>query len=365
MKGILFSALLFIVLTPLSFAQEKQFNSIENPTFIGLSFDYAYVLQHTGSLEEMGDAYPNGLSIDWGKLLLSENAWEFCNCLPKLGVELAYWNFDKKNILGSGIVALGYVEPYFRTQKKANLFFRMGLGGTYLTDPYDETQNPLNDTYSTHLSLVIMAGVGLNYKLNNQWNLRFLAKYNHTSNGGINTPNKGINFPGLSIGMTKSLTPFTYPKYKKVSSRRPPKNKNRLSVTHFSGWSNAAVGDKDKFYVLGFAGKYSRWLGGRSAITGGAEFILDYSRRELIKSRGENNSFEQAAALIGHEFWLGKVTFGQQFGAYIFNDYRINDDIYQRYYLTYNFSNRFNAGFGLKAHRHVADFFDLRIGYRW
>lgn len=346
-------------------AQQQSSDTIDNPTYIGMSLDQAYVLQHTGSLEEIGDAYPSGISLDWSKLLLNKNAWEFCNCFPKLGAELAYWDFDKKDILGNGVIALGYVEPYFRTRKRANLFFRMGLGGVYLSDPFDEESNPLNDTYSTHLSLVIMAGIGLNYQLTDQWNLRFLAKYNHTSNGGINTPNKGINFPGVSIGVTKSITPVSYPDYQKITSREPPENKERFSITHFSGWSNARVGDKDKFYVFGLAGSYSRWIGNRSALTGGTEIILDYSRRERIESRGENKRFIQAAALLGHEFWLGKVTFGQQLGVYYFNEHRINDDVYQRYYLTYQLSDKLHAGIGLKAHRHVADFFDVRIGYRW
>ncbi len=365
MKGPFISFLFLILSLSQCLAQEADPDERKDATFIGMSLDQAYILQHTGSLEEIGDAYPSGFSLDWSKLLLKKNAWEFCNCFPKLGLELAYWDFDKKDVLGSGVIGLGYVEPYFRTQKKANLFFRMGLGGTYLSKPFDEDDNPLNETYSTHLSLVIMAGIGLNYQLTDQWNLRFLAKYSHTSNGGINTPNKGINFPGLSMGVSRSLNPISYPDHQRIDSREPPKERERFNLTHFSGWSNANVGDKDKFYVFGLSAQYSRWIGNRSALTGGTEIILDYSRKERIESRGENKSFVQAAALIGHEFWLGKVTFGQQLGVYYFNVHRINDDVYQRYYLTYDISDQLYAGFGLKAHRHVADFFDLRIGYRW
>jgi hypothetical protein len=346
-------------------SQTDRYTTSENPTFIGLSLDYSYVLQHTSSLREIGDAYPVGISLDWSKLLLDKKAWDFCNCFPKLGVELSYWDFGNRDILGQGIIALGYAEPYFNTKKRTNIFFRLGLGGVYLTKPYDAITNPLNETYSTNLSLVIMAGAGVNYRIDDAWNIRLLAKYNHTSNGGTSTPNKGINFPSLSLGVTKSLTPVTYPNYEKVGKREPPKDKTRISLTHFSGWSNAQVGDKDKFYVFGFTGKYSRWIGKRSALTGGTEIILDYSRRELIESESRNNNFLQAGVLVGHEFWLGKVTFGQQFGYYYFNDFRINDDLYQRYNLTYNFTQKFFAGFGLKAHGHVADFFDLRVGFRF
>jgi len=365
MKRIHSLLLLFILVQTIARSQTDSINSASMPTFIGISLDYGSVLQHTTLLKEIGDAYPSAIGLDWSKLLLTQKAWEFCNCFPRIGVDLAFWNYDKKDILGYGIVGMAYVEPYFRTQKRVNLLFRMGLGGAYQTTPFNAVTNPLNETYSTDLSFAIMAGFGINYRLTASLNLRFLAKYNHTSNGGINVPNKGINFPSLSFGVVKSLVPVNYPDLNKIGKRQAPENKERYIISHFSGWSNARVGDKDKFYVFGFSGKYSRWIGGRSALTAGTEVILDYSRREQLELEGKSNNFIQAAALLGHEFWLGQVTFGQEFGIYVFNDYRINDDVYQRYTLSYNFNSHVFAGFGLKAHRNVADFFDLRFGYRF
>ncbi|OZV66797.1 acyloxyacyl hydrolase [Winogradskyella aurantia] len=352
----------FIVIFSVKGQSNSKFTE-SRPTIIGVSLDYGFLIKHTPSLREIEDAYPSAITLDWSKLLLTQNAWDFCSCFPRVGVDLAYWNWDNPDVLGNGILAMGYVEPYFRTQKRTNLFFRMGLGGAYLTQPYDEQTNPLNESYSTNLSFALVVGLGVNYRLTDSWNLRLAAKYNHTSNGGISTPNKGLNFPSISFGVNKSLKDITYPDLERIDKRHPPEQKERISVVHFSGWSNAAVGDKDKFYVFGFNGKYSRWIGGRSALTGGTELIFDYSRREQIELDGADADFFQAAALVGHEFWLGKVTFSQELGVYYYNDYRINDDIYQRYGLTYNFNKHIFAGFSLKAHGHVADFFDLRLGY--
>ncbi|MEM6517085.1 MAG: acyloxyacyl hydrolase [Bacteroidota bacterium] len=345
------------------FAQETSLQEESTPTIIGLSLDYGYILKHSENLRQLDDAFPKSIAVDWSKMLLTKKAWGFCNCFPRVGAELSYWNWDNPDVLGSGVIAMGFAEPYFRTQKRTNILFRMGLGGAYLTNPFDENDNPQNLSYSTTISFALMVGVGLNYRLDNKWSLRLMAKYNHTSNGGIKTPNKGINFPSLSLGVNKSLEDLKFPQFEKIGKREPPKQKSRISAVHFSGWSNASVGEKDKFYVFGFMGQYSRWIGGRSALTGATELIFDYSRREQIKLDGRDNNFVQGAALIGHEFLLGKVTFSQQLGVYYFNDYRINDDVYQRYGLTYNFSKHIFAGFNLKAHRHVADFIDLRIGY--
>ncbi|MBZ9651070.1 acyloxyacyl hydrolase [Psychroflexus montanilacus] len=364
MKKLLCVALLsFTNFNPILWSQMQDTEIDQTSTLVGMSFDYAYILKHSENLRELDDAFPVGIGLELSKMLLTRKAWEFCNCLPRVGVEMAYWSWDNPDILGDGLLAMGFVEPYFRTHKSINLFFRAGLGGAYLSNPFDVEQNPQNLSYSTDLSFAITVGAGINYRLTDEWNIGLLAKYNHTSNGGIKAPNKGINFPSLSFRINKSLEPIVFPDFQKVENRKPPDKLSRISLTHFSGWSNATVGDRDKFYVFGVAGQYSKWIGKRSAISAGTELIFDYSRREQIRLNEQNNNFVQAAALVGHEFWLGKVTFSQQIGVYYFNDYRINDDVYQRYGLSYNFSKQIYGGFNLKAHRHVADFFDLRIGY--
>lgn len=364
MKKLFAIILLYLINSNIVVWSQNEDNKIDSmPTILGVSFDYAYILQHSENLRELDNAFPVGIGMEWSKMLLSKNAWEFCNCLPRIGVEAAYWTWDNPDILGSGLLVMGFVEPYFRTHKRMNFFFRAGLGSAYLSKPFDFENNPQNLSYSTNLSFAIMAGAGINYRLTNEWNIGILVKYNHTSNGGIKAPNKGINFPSVSFRINKSLNPILFPDFQKVENRKPPDKLSRLSIANFSGWSNATVGDQDKFYVFGIAGYFSKWIGRRSAISGGTEIIFDYSRRKQIRINNEDNNFVQAAALVGHEFWLGKVTFSQHVGVYYYNDYRINDDIYQRYGLTYNFSNHIFAGFNLKAHRHVADFFDFRIGY--
>lgn len=343
---------------------QSAFQKTDHPKFIGINFDYSYIIQHTESLRDMGEAYPRGISLELSKQLLSKQAWAFCNCFPRYGIDLSYWDFDS-DILGEGMLGVVFIEPYFRTLKPVNLIFRAGVGLAYQNNPFNIENNPDNFSYSTRLSFALNVGFGVNYKINDSYNFRMLAKFNHTSNGGVKEPNKGINFPSFSIGLNKSLKPYNYPIYTKISNRNPPNNKKNISIVHFSGWNDTDVGDNDMFYVFGLSTSYSIWIGGRSALTAGTELILDFKRRELIRQNNGKQDFTQASILIGHEFWLGKVTFGQQLGIYYYSDYRVTDDVYQRYTLTYNFSERLFGGIGLKAHRHVADFLDLRIGYKF
>ncbi|WP_019038207.1 acyloxyacyl hydrolase [Psychroflexus tropicus] len=352
-----------VIISLLSFNSLAQVEPKNTKTSLGVNFDYGYILKHSENLRAFDDAFPIGIGLEWGKMLLSKSAWEFCNCIPKVGAEIAFWRWDNPEILGNGLLAMGFVEPYFRTHKRLNLKFRAGLGGAYLSNPYDVENNPDNLSYSTDLSFAIMVGMGLNYRLTEQLDVGMLIKYNHTSNGGVKSPNKGLNFPSLNLSLNKSLEAVEYPDFQKIENRQPPETKSRISLAYFSSWNDIDLEQQETFYVFGVSGQYSRWIGKRSALSLGTELILDYARRENIRLNGLDNNFIQAAGLLGHEFWLGKVTFSQQFGIYYYKDFNVRNDIYQRYGITYNFTKHLFAGVNLKAHGHVADFFDLRIGY--
>jgi len=365
MKRLIYILILFFIPNVVINAQQDTTFVESKPMVIGINFDYAYLLKHSEFLREFNDSYPKAVAIDISRHLITKRSWDFCNCFPRVGVSVAYWNWDNPDVLGSGISTVGYLEPYMRTHKRTNLFFRAGLGGVFLSDPYDEVTNPLNLSYSTKFAFFLMIGAGINYRINDYLNMRFAAKYNHISNGGNSTPNKGLNFPSLSLGLNTSLSAVTFPEPSKNHDRKPPEERKRISIVHFSGWSNATVGDKDKFYVFGFSGNYSRWIGGRSALTFGTEWIFDLSRKEQLRVAGSDDSYLQGAGLFGHEFWLGKVTFSQVIGVYYYKPFRNTDDFYQRYGLSYSFTKHLFAGMNLKAHGHVADFFDFRLGYRF
>lgn len=363
MKTLQFCLLTLLTFCQTTIGQNNEAFTEAKPTILGINTDYGYILKHAPSLRQIDDAFPLSIGVDWSKHLITKKSWDFCNCFPRVGVSLEYWNWDNPEVLGFGVLPVGYVEPYFRTQNRTNIFVRLGLGGAFLSTPFDEVFNPLNESYSTLFSFAIVVGAGINYRINDQLNLRAAVKYNHISNGGVSTPNKGLNFPSLSLGVNKSLEPIIFPVAEKTGKREPPEEKTRVSLIHFSGWSNANIGDKDKFYVFGFLGQYARWIGGRSAITTGTEWIFDYSRKERFKLEGNDSGFAQGALMAGHEFWLGNVTFSQQLGIYYFIQNRNTDLLYQRYGLTYSFTKHLFAGVNLKVHRHVADFFDFRVGY--
>jgi hypothetical protein len=132
------SLLIYIAFSTILNAQIDSLHVDKKVTVLGVNLDYGFLIKHTPTLEEIPDAYPSGISVSWSKFILTKNAWEFCNCFPRFGVDLGYWNWDNPDVLGHGILSMGFVEPYFMTQNRLNLFVRTGFGGAYNTNPYDE-----------------------------------------------------------------------------------------------------------------------------------------------------------------------------------------------------------------------------------
>lgn len=333
---------------------------VKNPWVVGLRGHYGFVLLHSQSVAPIGQSYPWGIEADFSKHLVGKKAWEFCNCYPRVGTALTYWNFDNPEVLGHGLTFVPYIEPIWLTRYKVNFSWRIGMGVSYQSRPYDPVTNPLNLSYSTRFAFPLMMNLGLNYRVNEEWNTRFTLDYNHISNGGIRLPNKGINYPTAGLGMDYTLSHVNFQERDRF--RKPaPDDKNRFTVTFFNSLKNANPSDPDQYWIYGFSAWYGRWVGKTSALNVGVEYFEDGSRRMRILQQDLGLDHRRAALVGGHAFWLGRVTFAQQLGVYVYDDYKVNDPVYQRYTLMCRVWKPVQVGMSLKAHRHVADFLDFRV----
>ena len=346
---------IFLLAVSLQAQQEPQ-----NPWVVGATGHYGFMLLHSQSIAPIGQSYPWGIGAEVSRHLIGQKAWEFCNCYPKAGVALTFWDFDNSDILGQGLTFVPFLEPVWMTRHRFNLSWRIGMGVSYQNRPWDPDTNPLNLSYSTSLAFPLTMGLGLNYRIRPQWNVRLSLAYNHISNGGIKLPNKGINWPTAGLGADYTLTPVDFEERDKF--RKPvPDGKNRYSVNFFNSLKNVDPSDPDQYWIWGVSGWYSRWIGKTSALNAGLEYIEDGSRRQRIRQEGRDLKHQRVGVLAGHEFWLGRVTFAQQIGVYLFDDFKVNDPVYQRWTLTCQVWQPVQVGISLKAHRHVADFLDFRV----
>lgn len=330
---------------------------------LGLRGQYSYLWLHSQDIAPIGQAYPWGLQAEFNWHLVGEKAWQQCNCYPRTGLIISWFNFDNPKVLGHGFSGVYYIEPYFTYDRKVNFSLRGAAGFSYLTRPYDSLTNPLNYSYSMPLGGFLMLHLAMNYRLNKRTNLSLSANINHISNGGIREPNKGINFPSASIGIDYSLQDALFIKRERRSFVPKAGKKYRKDFFVFASSKVIMHGEKKRHLIYGMGFSISREIGRLNALNAGAEWKQDFALKEKLYREGITHiSNHRMGILLGHEFLMGRFSLSQQLGIYIYDPSHYNDAVYQRYGLQYRLGKLFLIGINVKAHRQVADFLDFRAG---
>ena len=336
-------------------------DSTKNPLTISGNLHYGFIISHSSNVKEQSKTNPWGLELEIAWQQMGDKSWQKCFCYPRIGASLTYFNFANSDVLGRAYAASLFVEPHFNIQRKVNVSFKGGTGLVYLDQPYDPETNPENLFYSTHFSFILFANLQFNYRIIPSLQLHIAGNYNHISNGSTKQPNKGINFPTLSLGLTRYFSKGLVSKRSKIPLSELHPNRNLWRLALFSTGKEVA-NEQKKYWVLGISGYFTRVVGRMSGLSMGTEIVLDGAAKEQLERSGSSDSHFTWSLIGGHEFLLGRFVFSQQLGAYLVKEYDTLDPLYQRYGLTYHFTKSLFLGANLKVHRHVADFLDFRLG---
>ncbi len=328
--------------------------------FIESRLSHGFIIIHSTDIAAVRNSNPWGFEVDMGWQRNSEAAWNRCNCHTRLGASLGVWEFDNPDILGQGYAGQFFLEPEFGAQRKVSFSVRAGFGISYKTRPYHPETNPENLSYSTSFAFPLQLGTALRWQFSERWQAHILARYNHISNGGFRQPNKGINWPTASVGVTwytrkPDLQSFTRTNWRTEEEIRP------FMIGGFGGYQELNNGIV--LGVGGLEGLYRKRVARLSALTAGTEWI--YHGRYPYQARREGASTHgwMGGVAVGHAFLLGQFVFSQQMGFYLLRPDGENHDLYQRYGLIYMLNEQWGAGISLKAHAQVADFIDFRTTF--
>jgi hypothetical protein len=357
---------IFILLTYSNTTARHKQDSIKYPFTIGIRPHYGYILLHSKKIREIKNSYPLGFEVDfsWHKNGLKH--WNNCHCYPRTGILISYFYYDNPKILGDGIAAVYYIEPHFGAHRKLSFSMRVGAGLTYLNNPYNKVTNPNNLSYSTHLSSFLLMYLTLNYKVSKNISINASGCYNHTSNGGIKVPNKGINFTTTSIGIGYTVNPQKFINRGKTKFKETGKRRQSLDLDILGFLKSYSHGEPLEHFIWGGSVNYSYQIGRVSALNASTEWMVNGIVKEDMKRNNiQGKSHMRGGLLFGHEFLMGRYRLSTQLGIYAYRPYRDSDNdlIYQRYKLIYQFNNGVYTGISVKAHRDTADYFDIRIGY--
>lgn len=365
MKG-LFCVLLFPTLL---FAHPADSLSPERPPFLlGARLHHGFIIPHSRDIAQVSNSHPFGFEINVQWLLADEKYTRESGIIVKRGFLAHYINYDHPQVLGYCLSAAPYIEPLIRPDRRLYGAVQMGLGVSYLSKVYHKDNNPTNLFFSTRISFLLLTNAYLYFKVNPRWDLSMGFNYNHISNGGMKNPNKGMNFPTWNAGAAYHFKHTTIRRASKNKDwKKPPRNYAYLHAvgTIKTAEATDAFPDNKPCWQLGGIAIAGRRLGRMSALAVGTEWIHDGWAREVLDRAGDSTSALKGSLMLGHELLVGKVRFTVHLGAYVYNPSRVTDAVYQRYGLFYRVGRHVQFGTTLKAHRHVADVFDVRVGWLW
>ncbi len=324
---------------------------------------YGFIIPHSVDVQNTAGSNPYGIELNYGLSDTSNKTYELCNCIVNNNLNVMIFNYDN-SILGNSVNLNYAFEPQFKIHKELYFNFRGIFGLSYQSNPYDEVRNPTNMSYSTYLSFFLGLSAGLKQKLNNRLFIHANANFLHTSNSGVKNPNKGVNWPTASLGINYYLQEFeNFSGKQKLNSIY--KKEKWFQVGAFYSYKLLNIGDKVRYPVIGFYAKGTIQTSRINGITIGVEGYEDYSLEQKLLNAGlaHINSI-RSGVMAGNTFILGRFTFSQLIGVYAYSPSPFFDKIYHRWNLNYCYNDKYIIGVSLKAHRHVANFADVRLAYR-
>jgi len=344
--------------------QQSSVPSKQNIFSIGSGAQYGFVFAHTESVQNTKGSYPYGVELLLSWQRNDQKTWDLCNCYPRKGLLVAYYNYDNE-ILGSGLASAYFLEPTYRLNKHIFFSFKGAAGLAWLTNPYDPDHNSENMSYSTVVNMYTQLGLGLWVRLNDKWWINPTVNYQHISNGGMRQPNKGLNWPTAGLAVNYIPRPVPYFSGERSKEKYWKDQPIRWDIGVFGMGKRAPTdsGNSKRAPIIGLQTQAAKQVGRINALTAGVEISADRSLEMQLEKDSVEASAIRAAFLGGHEFLLGKFIFSQRIGVYFFDQTPYYDAWFHCWGISYRVNKYLGIGLNLKAHKQVAEYIDLRFVY--
>lgn len=332
----------------------------------GLYIRSGETIVHTVAVENIRGAKPFLVELETAKRNIDFNSWNKSGLFAATGFLLSYFKFHT-TVLGSGAALSYFIRPTYRIGNRLTAYYQAGIGADYLTNPYSETNNPINRNYSQRINPYMHVGIGLGYQPAPHFIITANGFFHHTSNGEIRQPNKGINWRTAAIGLLYTPSDNYLPRYKrnrtiKYTSRKVTVDAG-VAFTPKQGYYTQR--NYQRTFIGGALLQFTKAFTNTNAFTAGISAHYNHYIAKKPNTVLENKNPVLFGVHAGHAFVLGKITFSQQIGVYLINPVATIPPVYEQWNLTYLFSRHIHAGVGLRANIDNADFTDIKLMYRF
>lgn len=260
---------------------------------------------------------------------------------------------------------------YLHTQwnlYRERLFFELGQGVSYATNPYHPQTNYKNIAYGT--SLMPSTSLRFVYKqpIGNYLQLRTILALYHHSNGLMKAPNTGTNTASIGVGLSylpKQTPPTLFDVY---IIERPRYFHSIYLATGRNEGPIARMGSKP-FLHLGYAFNKNTPIGLWKI---GSELFLSKALKDLTpyiaeafpeKNKDPNADWKRVGLFLGYEKQIHRWGIDAKMGYYIYDHYKEQGVFYQKMGLKYYWNKKIASTLSLKTHFENAEALELGIQY--
>ncbi|MCX6185445.1 MAG: acyloxyacyl hydrolase [Bacteroidetes bacterium] len=223
---------------------------------IGLQPGYGFAWAHDKQVSAIENTSASSLTFEINKLHLGPLAELWHKNGYYNGFQFAYFHFSN-SIIGQALSASYFIEPILLKNKQFTLSARGCLGLMYASHPFDSVGNPLNRNYSLYINPYLALSLIANYHFYDRYSLKAAVNYNHISNGNIQDPNYGLNFPTINLGIEKNISQKSH-KTKAIDTTKCW----RFDIVGFASNKSSTLSLNDRFWVYGFDINASRKIMG-------------------------------------------------------------------------------------------------------
>lgn len=290
-----------------------------------------------------------------------QKEWHYYFGKPTYGVTGFFGSVGNRELLGHYFGAYSFVRFPLIHQKKYTFSFKVGGGMGYGTKVYNHEDNVLSAAVSTHLNIMVVAGVESRFVFGNNSAILGLDM-THFSNGATKVPNLGLNLPYVSIGYGRKIQESNYCDSCAVAGLgRKTLFFGGMGIVSAS--ANFPTGSKT-YPVFGLS-LLARKIIGRK---GGLEVSFDVMSKQAnvainVDVPKTQLDLIQLGTFAGFILPLDHLHFVLGMGMYVRDKFSPVDRFYHRVGARYVFNNGINLGITLKSHWARADYFEYGIGY--
>jgi hypothetical protein len=337
---------------------------------LGANPYYGGVLRYKPTMKKLEFTNLHGIEIYANKIASGEKAWHKLYNYPQWGIAASYFNYGVPEELGYVYSLTTYLD-FSPSKKKHKWRYNIGTGIVYSSAKFDALTNSENTAISSNMSYVLRGTVHREFQLNEHYFVNVNLAFRHYSNGRLNMPNNGMNYPIVGAGIRYVINPKPIQDNEEIHTIID--KKIHVALRGSMSWREVWQEDvKHKAYSVSLYGikqvsKYNNILFGVDAfqydqVSVDRAYGVYRDQNNIVLDYVPDDDTRQLAATIGTQLLISKVSVIVQGGFYIYNPMEYYSTWYQRYGIAYNFTKNIFSQFSLKAHSRTADMIEFGLG---